>query len=70
MNKEKSPAVKRSGAATSLRVSAVGLSLWEQLAARDGLNRTAYLEMTLRRLAAEKGIVVEADGGAAGEETE
>lgn len=62
MADEKKQPISRAGVATSLRISPAALSLWEQLAAREGLNRTAYLEMTLRRLAAEKGI------GAEGEE--
>ena len=47
---------KRGGVATSLRISPDGLKLWDRLAADHGLNRTAFLEMTLRRLAKEKGL--------------
>ena len=54
-DKGKAP-VKRTGSATSIRLSPIGLGLWDQLSAREGLNRTAFLEMTLRRLAAEKNI--------------
>ena len=53
------PRVKGSGkqtVATSLRLSPLCVRLWEELAARAGLNRTAYFETTIRRLAQEHAV--------------
>jgi hypothetical protein len=51
---------QRNQVATSLKVSPVCLELWNALARKQGLNRTAYLESTIRRLAREEGLDVDA----------
>ena len=53
-NTEKAPT--RNGVATSIRLSPLGLRLWNKLAETQGVNRTAYLEMLLRQTAEQKGI--------------
>ncbi len=55
------PNSTRDTRATSLRVTPTCLELWNALAAREGLSRTGYLETTIRRLAAEQKVKVEAD---------
>lgn len=55
------PNSTRDTRATSLRVTPTCLELWDELASREGLSRTGYLETTMRRLAAEKKIKVEAE---------
>ena len=42
--------------ATSVRLTPLCVSLWEALATHAGLNKTAYLESTIRRLAKEDGV--------------
>lgn len=53
------PQSARDTQATSLRVTATCLELWDALASRKGLSRTGYLETTIRRLAAEKKVKAE-----------
>ncbi len=55
------PQSTRDTRATSLRVTPTCLELWDALASGEGLSRTGYLETTIRRLAAEKKVKVEAD---------
>ena len=47
--------------ATSMRLTPNCLELWDELASREGLSRTGYLETTIRRLASEKKIKTEAE---------
>ena len=46
----------KQAAPTSVRVTATCMRLWNELARRQGLTRTGYLETTMRRLATEAGI--------------
>ena len=50
----------RETVATSVRLTPLCMRLWEQLASRAGLNKTAYLENTIRRQAKDEGIDAEA----------
>lgn len=62
MRNEPKPTPNRTGLATSIRVSPLGLKLWNQLAARHGLKRSAYLEMLLRQTATAEGISSQEEG--------
>lgn len=41
---------------TGFRLTSVAAHLWKTLSDREGLNKTAYFEMVIRRLAREQGI--------------
>jgi hypothetical protein len=43
---------------TSIRITALCQALWGELARKEGLTNTGYLETTIRRLAREAGIDV------------
>jgi len=46
---------------TSLRLTPACLELWDELASREGLSRTGYLETTIRRIAAEEKVKTEGE---------
>jgi hypothetical protein len=52
---------------TSLRITPLAMELWGKLADREGVNRPAYLEVALRRLAREAGILNGDDGQESGQ---
>jgi hypothetical protein len=52
---------KREPVPTSVRVSPLCLELWKKLAQKQGLTKAKYLEVAVRRLAAEEGIRSDAE---------